>query len=179
MTGPLSDLHTMRANLGRMRGMLVGALAVLIVTITFPLGTVITAPEASAACHQGVVAPEPDGTYTVCPDGVDWVHVNRSVCADYPGLFPQQCSSNSSAGGSNGSTIPGEGTFLVGVDITPGTYRSAPSRDLPCQWWTQSELGNDESQTGFDSSNGQTYATIRPSDASFHTQFCQTWIKIK
>lgn len=78
-----------------------------------------------------------------------------------------------------GQTIPGEGTFLVGVDIASGTYKSGPSSDLPCQWWTQGELGNDESQTGFDSSDGQTYAVIRTSDESFHTQFCQTWIKVR
>jgi hypothetical protein len=75
--------------------------------------------------------------------------------------------------------IPGEGTFLVGIDMPPGTYNSRPSRALPCQWWTLGELGNDESQTGFDSSNGQTYAVVRPTDEAFHTQFCQSWYKIR
>jgi hypothetical protein len=80
--------------------------------------------------------------------------------------------------GSIGSWI----TFLAlsrnafGGDGT--TYRSGPSRGLPCQWWTLSQLGNDDSQTGFDSSDGQTYAVIRPTDSSFHTQFCQPWQKV-
>lgn len=76
-------------------------------------------------------------------------------------------------------TIAGDGTYLVGTDIRPGTYRSAPSESgLPCQWWTLAKLGDLSSQTGFDSSSGQTYATIHPTDAAFHTQFCQTWQKV-
>jgi len=105
--------------------------------------------------------------------------VNHSVCLDYASWFPDQCSGGSGNTPATGASIPGDGTFLAGTDITPGTYKSAPSRDLPRQWWTQSELGNDSSQTGFDGSDGHAYTTIRRSDAAFHTQFCQTWTKVR
>jgi hypothetical protein len=110
--------------------------------------------------------------YTSTDSGITYVCVNGKP--QEKGYTPAAPAPSAPTG-----TIPGEGTFLVGTDIAPGTYRSGPSRDVPCQWWTQSQLGNDNSQTGFDSSNGQTYATIRPTDASFHTQFCQTWIKVR
>jgi hypothetical protein len=164
-----------------MRRMICGAVAALVACATLSFSALLLAPAAAASCHEGTIAPNDfTSSYSICPDGNgDWVTVNHSVCLDYATLWPEQCAGASRGSGGGASAIPGEGTFLVGTDIAPGTYRSGPSSNLPCQWWTQSVLGDDSSQTGFDSSDGQTYAVIRPSDASFHTQFCRAWVKVK
>jgi hypothetical protein len=38
----------------------------------------------------GTVGPNNDATYTICTT-LGWVDVDRSVCADFPGLFTLQC----------------------------------------------------------------------------------------
>jgi hypothetical protein len=165
-----------------MRGTLRCGVVSVVGFAAMSLGSVVSAPAAFASCHEGTVAPNDfSSSYSFCPDGNgDWVTVNHSVCLDYASWWPEQCAGATSGSGGRTVTIPGEGTYLVGTDIAPGTYRSGPSQGgLPCQWWTQSRLGDEDSQTGFDSSDGQTYSVIRATDASFHTQFCQTWTKIK
>jgi hypothetical protein len=45
----------------------------------------------SGECAQlGTVGPNNDATYTICTN-FGWVDVDRSVCADFPGLFMLQC----------------------------------------------------------------------------------------
>lgn len=144
-----------------------------VVPLVFAAGLVAAslagAPNADAQCVEGSrYYDDAAGIHYACLGGV------YEAIGDVRGSVPDPRGSPAP-----GPFIPGDGTFLVGVDIAAGTYRSAPSRDLPCQWWTQSELGNDGSQTGFDSSDGQTYATIRATDEAFHTQFCQPWVKVK
>jgi hypothetical protein len=79
-------------------------------------------------------------------------------------------------------TIPGDGTFLVGPDIKPGTYRTAgPGSDrkdlgLPCSWQrlkgTSGDL-NDVVAAGLPS--GPSVVTIKASDKAFTSDGCEKW----
>jgi hypothetical protein len=71
------------------------------------------------------------------------------------------------------TTIPGDGTFLVGEDIRPGTYRTAGGS---CYWarlkGTSGEL-DDVIANG--NVTGPTTVTIAPSDDAFQTSGCEDW----
>jgi hypothetical protein len=73
------------------------------------------------------------------------------------------------------ATIPGDGTFLVGTDIQPGTHVSnSPGY---CSWYRLSSL-NGASNNIIDSGNtasGKQYVTIAPSDMAFKTLSCSAW----
>lgn len=75
---------------------------------------------------------------------------------------------------SAGITIPGDGTFLVGDDIQPGTYRTAGGAG--CYWarlkGTSGELGDIIANGNV---TGPTTITIAPSDAAFQTSGCVEW----
>ena len=73
------------------------------------------------------------------------------------------------------TTIPGDGVYLVGTDIQPGTYVS----DSPgyCSWYRLSSISG-ESNNIIDSDNsasGKQYVTIKPTDVAFKTLSCSTW----
>jgi hypothetical protein len=75
------------------------------------------------------------------------------------------------------TSIPGDGTFRIGVDVQPGTYRSpGPSQDVSCSWHRLSAFSESTSAwIDSGSSYGQQYVTIAPSDVAFWNQFCETW----
>jgi hypothetical protein len=77
-------------------------------------------------------------------------------------------------------TIPGEGTFRVGIDMQPGNYTSSP-REAPmsCYGFRLRDLSGDPSAniTAVEG-DGPVYITIQPSDAGFKTQGCKTWQKV-
>jgi hypothetical protein len=70
----------------------------------------------------------------------------------------------------------GQGTLIVGTDITPGTYRSSNGAD--CYW---ARLRNFSGQlAGIIANNfgGAAIVSIRSSDAGFESSKCGTWTKI-
>lgn len=77
-------------------------------------------------------------------------------------------------------TIPGMGTFSVGIEVQPGIYVSRP---LPpgtsCVWLRLRDTNNkrdsviDSGQDGF-----ATRVTILPTDVAFESAGCETWQKI-
>ncbi|MEH3129391.1 MAG: hypothetical protein PGN27_05440 [Mycolicibacterium neoaurum] len=75
-----------------------------------------------------------------------------------------------------------DGLYVVGKDIQPGTYRSAPTmrNGYPfCTWKRLSDFtGSMESTIAIDNQPGQTIVTIEPSDTAFETQSCQPWERI-
>lgn len=83
-------------------------------------------------------------------------------------------------------SIDGTGTFLVGSDVKPGTYRSAgPDADrrslgLPCYWsrtrGTTGDLG-DIIANGLPA--GPAVVTIRKSDGAFTSDGCQKWVLVR
>ena len=80
-------------------------------------------------------------------------------------------------------TTFGEGTFEVGEDIEPGTYKtSGPSSGWMkyCCWERQSATdGEFSSIIANQGGEGPTTVTISPSDAAFKTSGCLPWTKVR
>lgn len=75
------------------------------------------------------------------------------------------------------NTIPGDGTYLVGVDIKPGTYRST-GNDL-CYWERdKSADGNFGSIIANDNVTGQGIVTIKSTDKVFTSNNCNDWKRV-
>lgn len=75
-----------------------------------------------------------------------------------------------------GATISGDGTFLVGADIEPGTYRTAGTDT--CYWARLSgTLGSFDEIIANNFGAGQQVVTIDASDVAFETTRCGTWEK--
>ncbi len=76
-------------------------------------------------------------------------------------------------------TMETDGTYRVGTDIVPGTYRSAgpsPSGESDCYWARLSSL-NPSHIISNNISSGPQAVMIQPSDAAFLTRSCQPWQK--
>ena len=79
------------------------------------------------------------------------------------------------------NTVTGDGTFIVGQEIAPGTWRSQGSVRPPasCYW---ERLSSFDAATGNiianENSKGPTIATIAPTDVAFKTNRCGTWTRI-
>lgn len=72
--------------------------------------------------------------------------------------------------------IPGDGVYIVGGDIRPGTYRSI-GNDY-CSWTRLRDAGDTSSYIDSSNGKGQLIVTIQASDGAFQTRFCQPWEKI-
>lgn len=72
----------------------------------------------------------------------------------------------------------GEGTYIVGVDIAAGTWRS--SGGSGCYWQRVSGFGGtlDEILAN-DNVDGSAIVTIRPGDKGFSSRRCGTWMKVQ
>lgn len=78
--------------------------------------------------------------------------------------------------------IPGDGTFLFGEDIKPGTYRAAGPADsaIPNCYWARLSGTSGELDEIIANGNtaGPATVTISSSDRAFQTTGCETWKKI-
>ncbi len=73
--------------------------------------------------------------------------------------------------------IPGDGTFLVGEEVVPGTYRS--SGNGSCYYARLSALtGSLDAIIANGNSNGQQIVTIASTDAGFETSGCGGWTNV-
>ncbi|MER5352754.1 hypothetical protein ABT093_20770 [Kitasatospora sp. NPDC002551] len=79
-------------------------------------------------------------------------------------------------------TIDGSGTFLVGAEVRPGTYRTAGpggGSGGMCYWErARAADGELDSIIANENLTGQGVVTIKKSDAVFKTQGCQRWTKV-
>lgn len=74
-------------------------------------------------------------------------------------------------------SFSGSGTFRVGIDIAPGTYRSSPTSDWGGYWARLScATGAFECIRANELTSGSSYVTILPSDAFFETTRMNQWI---
>lgn len=72
------------------------------------------------------------------------------------------------------STIEGDGTYQVGLDILPGVWRSSgPTGAGHCYWARLSDLRGAILLNEL--TEGPTVVEILPTDAAFKTERCQTW----
>jgi len=78
--------------------------------------------------------------------------------------------------------IPGDGTYVVGQDIRPGTYRTdGPQGGLitDCYWARLSSTsGNSQDIIANGDTKGQTAVTIASTDKAFTTRGCKPWKKV-
>jgi hypothetical protein len=75
--------------------------------------------------------------------------------------------------------IETDGTYRVGTDIVPGTYRSAgpsPEGESDCYWARLNSL-NPTNIINNNISTGPQVVTIQPSDRAFLTHSCLPWQK--
>jgi hypothetical protein len=73
----------------------------------------------------------------------------------------------------------GQGTFIVGTDMAPGTYRS--SLHDSCYWARLSGFGgtlNEIKANDFLTGGGHAIVSIKSTDRGFQSSRCGTWTKI-
>jgi hypothetical protein len=79
---------------------------------------------------------------------------------------------------SKNTTIPGDGSYLVGADFLPGTYRSSGNTGS-CYWQrARSADGTLDSIIANDISTGQVVVTVNATDIVFGTTGCAGWTRI-
>ena len=81
-----------------------------------------------------------------------------------------------------GGVIPGDGVWLVGGEITPGTYRTVvPATSFNCYFARLSGLGGSFTDI-IQNDNWDPGATvtvaIAPTDVAFESDGCGTWVRI-
>jgi hypothetical protein len=77
------------------------------------------------------------------------------------------------------TTMETDGTYRVGTDIVPGTYRSggaSPEGESDCYWARLNSL-NPTHIINNNLSTGPQVVTIQPSDTAFLTHSCLPWQK--
>lgn len=71
----------------------------------------------------------------------------------------------------------GDGDFIVGTDMQPGTYRNTASTG--CYWGRLRGFGHTiDDIIANDNTDAQAVVTIAASDAGFESSHCGTWTKI-
>ncbi|MGH3786757.1 MAG: hypothetical protein ACRDRG_09465 [Pseudonocardiaceae bacterium] len=81
------------------------------------------------------------------------------------------------------SSLPttfGEGKFVVGTDIAPGTYHTTGPADTQYCYWERFKepSGAAESIIANHVGRGPTTVTIDAGDGAFNTRWCGTWTKV-
>jgi hypothetical protein len=81
--------------------------------------------------------------------------------------------------GTPASSMDGDGgTFKVGTDIAPGTYRSTGNADGSCHWERTKDAGHGlDPVIAGNTVTGTAVVTIRSSDGYFRTTGCGDWKK--
>lgn len=75
------------------------------------------------------------------------------------------------------NTIPGSGTYLVGEDIQPGTYRTVLDGSSSCYWARLAGLSGELGDIiANDNVSGQAFVTIAETDVAFETSRCGEWV---
>jgi hypothetical protein len=74
----------------------------------------------------------------------------------------------------------GNGTFQVGKDVQPGTYRTSGNSDGMCYWERDKDAkGDTDSIIANDTVYGSSYVTIKPTDKIFTSTDCKDWFAAK
>jgi hypothetical protein len=148
-----------------------------------PLATDVPAPTFAPAPVVPAPAdvPSTSTSVQVAPAPAPTVSTPATQSAPKVVTAPRQTTAPSApAPTATGSTIPGEGLFVVGTDIKPGTYKndgpSASSALGSCFWERLSATdGSADSVITADLVQGPTTVTILASDQAFKTTGCGTW----
>lgn len=76
-------------------------------------------------------------------------------------------------------TIPGDGTFVVGNEVQPGTYKTEGEDGFACYYARLADTSGElESIIANNSPQGPSTVTIDDTDGAFETRGCQPWTKM-
>ncbi|PSJ25118.1 hypothetical protein B7P34_29795 [Streptosporangium nondiastaticum] len=74
--------------------------------------------------------------------------------------------------------LKGNGTYQVGSDVEPGTYRSLGNK-LGCYWErAKDSSGDPDAILANDNVIGASYVTVKAEDKIFKTQGCKSWERV-
>lgn len=146
--------------------------------IAYPL-TAVLALGIGAASAGGSSAPQSSAPTTVtatvpapAPAAGQPSPATTSVAAS-----PSATPTTPAASGTTEAEIPGDGTYEVGIDISPGTYVSDTPDSGDCYWARRS---SQDSLSGIITNNltkGRSVVTVAKTDKFFETRGCNPWIK--
>ncbi|MBE1606220.1 hypothetical protein [Actinopolymorpha pittospori] len=117
-------------------------------------------------------APAPTVTVTAAPEPAPTVTVTARPKTPAKPAAPAKAAGPA-------STISGDGIYLVGKDIKPGTYRATPKAGANCYWQRLSGLSGDLNDTlanGLPA--GPVVVTIKSTDKAFESQRCGAWTRL-
>lgn len=78
-----------------------------------------------------------------------------------------------------GASFGGEGTFLVGTDIRPGTYRAPAASSGNCYWERMRDLtGSMNSTIANDNTSGPVLITVKSTDKAVKVSGCSTFTRV-
>lgn len=84
----------------------------------------------------------------------------------------------SAAGRADSRDGIGEGTFIVGDDITPGRYKAEAKTGVLCYWARlKDDSGEFDSIIANNATRGKASVTIKESDGAFETSGCTPWVR--
>jgi hypothetical protein len=70
----------------------------------------------------------------------------------------------------------GDGSYLVGKDIKPGTYRTSGNTEGMCYWERAKDAsGETDSLIANDNVSGTSYVTVKATDKLFKSSGCKDW----
>ncbi len=118
-------------------------------------------PTVTVTADPGQPEPAPTVTVTAAPAPAKTVTVTKTAKPAPPAAVP--------------AAIQDDGTFLVGTDVAPGTYKSEGGGS--CYWARLSDTTGD----GIIVNGGFTthqIVTIKRSDKAFQTSSCGSWSKV-
>lgn len=144
-------------------------------------GSTPTTTPMTTTTSTGTTTPAPTTTPGTATSGepTDTPPPTVTVPPSLDSLLPTSSSTSSppatKKSGAPASSIPGDGTYVVGTDIAPGTYRAAhPSTE--CFWTREKNLtGDSNASIASEIESGPAIVTILSTDKGFRTQGCGSW----
>lgn len=134
--------------------------------------TIGAAPQPTVTATVTAPAPPPNAgtakTVTAAPVPVPTVTVTTRVTV-----------TRKAAAAAVGASFGGEGTFLVGTDIRPGTYRAPAASSGNCYWERMRDLtGSMNSTIANDNTSGPVLITVKSTDKAVKVSGCSTFTRV-
>jgi hypothetical protein len=135
----------------------------------FSFTSLTTAGVLAAVVALGAVACGPKDTGSAAPSG-------SGTAASSSHAKQGKGSGKQAAGSKAKPAFKGSGTFQVGTDIQPGTYRTTGNDDGLCYWERAKDAsGGLDSTLANDNVTGSSYVTIKKTDKIFKSTDCKDW----
>ncbi|MER6122735.1 hypothetical protein ABT173_08580 [Streptomyces sp. NPDC001795] len=84
--------------------------------------------------------------------------------------------SGTKSGAHDKPALGGDGSYVVGKDVQPGTYRTTGNTDGMCYWERAKDASGDtDSLIANDNVTGTSYVTVKATDKLFKSSGCKDW----